>query len=454
MKKNLSLVFLLLFIQFFVDSNRLQAQTETTDRVEKIAYIPAEIYRVPEKNNYADEQSEFSDFRRLESENIVIFWAKEYGADPTKHENKLKRFDPKAMLKECERFYSFYRDSIKMVQRGKSLSDKYKLLFYVIGGDEGTAFGGGAADSVGVMWASSLRIQNKPFGAVAHEMGHCFQYLAKCDGNWAFSSPVEGSKGHSIFEMTAQYMLWQVYPEWLTFENYHLKSFLEKTHYAFLHETNMYHSPHMLEYWASIRGVDFVGRIWREAVAGEDPVRTYKRLCALDQDAFNDELFDAYRRFITWDIPRIVTVASVYANQHHTELEEVGDGWHRIAAHNTPQNYGYNGIKLDSFRSGKAVELDFRGIAGTEGYRKIDLTNAGWRYGFVAQQLDGSRVYSPIFSAVKGKCKFTVPKNTQQLWLVVCGAPKEHKVHVVDGKEENDEQWPYMFKLNGARINK
>jgi hypothetical protein len=220
MKKNLSLVFLLLFIQFFVDSNRLQAQTETTDRVTKIAYIPAEIYRVPEKNNYADEQSEFSDFRRLESDNIVIFWAKEYGADPTKHENELKRFDPKSMLEECERFYSFYRDSIKMVQRGKSLSDKYKLLFYVIGGDEGTAFGGGAADSVGVMWASSLRIQNKPFGAVAHEMGHCFQYLAKCDGHWAFSSPVDGSKGHSIFEMTAQDMLWQVYPEWLTFENY------------------------------------------------------------------------------------------------------------------------------------------------------------------------------------------------------------------------------------------
>jgi hypothetical protein len=238
---------------FYLDLLLAQKKPFSTDL--KKTYIPDKIYRVPEGNDYTNDSSEFSNFRKLESENIVIFWAKEYGSDPAKHESDLKRFDPKAILEECERFYSFYRDSVKLVLRGSSLSDKYKLLFYVIGGDEGTAFGGGAADSVGVMWASSLRVQKKPFGAVAHEMGHCFQYLAKCDGYWAFSGEVEGSKGHSIFEMTAQYMLWQVYPEWLAFENYHLKSYLKKTHYAFLHETNMYHAPHVLEYWASKRGV-------------------------------------------------------------------------------------------------------------------------------------------------------------------------------------------------------
>jgi hypothetical protein len=179
-------------------------------------------------------------------------------------------------------------------------------------------------------------------------------------------------------------------------------------------------------------------------------VRTYKRLCALDQGAFNDELFDAYRRFITWDLPRIATRASPYANQHDSKLEDAGQGWYKIAASNAPQNYGYNGIKLTSFVVGEAIELNFKGMAGAMGYRQIDLSNAGWRYGFVTQQFDGSRVYSEVFSAAIGKAKFTVPKNTKHLWLVVSGAPQAHKVHIVDGEDENDEQWPYMFKLKGA----
>lgn len=418
----------------------------------KQLYLPAQIYRVPENNDYNNKESEFSHFRKVESDNIAIFWAKEYGERPQEHALASKRFDPEAILQECERFYGHYLDVTKMVQRGNSLSDQYKLLFFVIGGDEGTAFGGGAADSVGVMWASSLRLQYKPFGAVAHEMGHCFQYLAKCDGNWAFSSPVEGSQGHSIFEMTAQYLLWQVYPEWMTFENYHLKSYMDKTHYAFLHETNMYHAAQVLEYWSSKRGTDFMGRLWREAVPGEDPVRAYKRLTHTDQKVFNDEIFDASRKFITWDLPRIAQVAKPYANQHITKLVAADDGWVQIATSHAPQNYGYNGIKLTSFLPGKPVELDFKGIAGAAGYRAINVQNAGWRYGFVAHQADGTRIYGDVLSAKIGKSTFTVPENTTNLWLVVTGAPEEHTVHIVDGKDENDEQWPYAIKLKGAAV--
>src|SRR5690606_7369216 len=81
-----------------------------------------------------------------------------------------------------------------------------------------------------------------------------FQYMVHADGSWGFTSAPKGSRGQAIFEMTSQFMLWQVYPEWMTFENYHLKDFLKNTHYAFLHEINQYHSPFVLEYWASLHG--------------------------------------------------------------------------------------------------------------------------------------------------------------------------------------------------------
>ncbi len=124
----------------------------------------------------------------------------------------------------------------------------------------------------------------------------------------------------------------------------------------------------------------------------------------------------------------------------------------QIAASHAPQNYGYNGIKLASFLPGRTVELDFKGIAGVKGYRSINLENAGWRYGFVAQKKDGTRVYGDVLNAKTGKANFSVPENTAYLWFVVSGAPQEHRVHIVDGKDENDEQWPYAIKLNGATV--
>ena len=84
---------------------------------------------------------------------------------------------------------------------------------------------------------------------------------------------------------------------------------MKLTHLAFLHEDNQYHSPYVLEYWSNKHGVEFIGKMWREVKRGEDPVMTYKRLTSIDQDQFNDEMFDAARRFVTWDMPRIEKVA-------------------------------------------------------------------------------------------------------------------------------------------------
>src|SRR4029078_4556092 len=246
-------------------------------------------------------------------------------------------------------------------------------------------------NKVGAFWTPASRVNRAPYGVVAHELGHAFQALLRADGAGSFS-------GGSIHEMTAQYMLWQVYPEWMTFENYHLNDFMKATHLAFMHEDNQYHSCYPLEYWSEKHGVEFIGKMWREVQRGEDPVMTYKRLTGITQTQFNDEMFDACRRFVTWDMPRIEKVAARYANQHTTSITKISDEWYEITTNKCRQNYGYNAIQLKVPAADTKVSLEFKGIGGAEGFNKVQPEKAGWRYGFLASKEDGSRVYSDIFS--------------------------------------------------------
>lgn len=411
--------------------------------------IPAKVYRIPENNNYHSDTSEYNFTRSLQGDNIAIFWHREFGQDPTKNPVENKRFDPKEALKECERFYDYYVNDLKLVQKGKSLTDQYKMILYVINGPGGTAFGGGTDNKIGMLWTPAARMSKAPYGALAHELGHSFQYMIRADNG-------RGPRG-AISEMSAQYMLWQVYPEWMTFENYHLVDFMKKTHFAFLHPTNMYHSPYVFEYWSNKHGITFFGDFCRATQDGEDPVATYKRMNKLSQESFNDEMFDASRRFITWDMKRIERVAKPYANQHKTNLNAVGNGWFRIATANCPQNYGYNGIRLQVPPAGTKLTLQFKGLAGAEGFNRVKTDKAGWRYGFLASQKNGKRVYGKVYSDASGSAEMKVPKNTEHLWLVVMGAPTEHWP-VASGRQRGDssskteEQWPYQIKLSGTSV--
>jgi hypothetical protein len=188
----------------------------------------------------------------------------------------------------------------------------------------------------------------------------------------------------------------------------------------------------------------------REAKKGEDPVMVYKRVTGITQEQFNDEIFDASRRFITWDMKRIEKVASKYANQHTSTFNAVANGWYRITVSNCPQNYGYNGIKLKVPTSGTTVQLNFKGIAGAEGFTTIKTDMSGWRYGFLAVKKNGKRVYGDVNANGIGTATFKVPNDTEYLWLVVSGAPKEH--WTVSGKEESNDQWPYEIKLTGTSL--
>jgi hypothetical protein len=414
----------------------------------KEVLLPEGISRVPDDNDFDDPESEFCHARSKSTDNFVLFWAKEYGDDPAANEVEDRRFDVDAVLSECERFFDYYVNTLKWVDKDSSLAAKYKFLIFVFGGRSGTAFGGAIDDKIGALWTPAVRIHRAPYGVLAHELGHSFQAILRADGG-------NGFRGGSIYEMTSQYMLWQVYPEWMTFENYHLVDFMKATHLAFLHEANMYHTAYHLEYWSDKHGVEFIGRLWRDAQRGEDPVLAYQRITGVTQDQFNDEMFDAARRFVTWDMPRIEAVAARYANQHTTSLVAGDDGWYTIAAEKCPQNYGYNAIQLTVPDAEATVSLEFEGLAGAEGFEGAQPEKAGWRYGFVASLDDGSRAYSETFADAPGTAEFTVPANARFLWLVVMGAPTEHWVR--EGRrrresndESNEEQWHYRFRIDGA----
>ena len=359
-----------------------------------------------------------------------------------------RTFDVNNMLSECERYYKTYVDDLKLVVKGQSVSDKYKLVVFVIGGSGGTAFGGGDRD-IATLSTPATRVHRPPYGVLAHEMVHCFQHLNSRDGY---------SRGGINAEMAAQYGLWQNLPNWMTFENYHLVAFMDQTNLAFDHSSNMYHTAQVMEYWAFKHGQDFYGNMLRSTEQG-DAVTIYKKMYNLTQEQFNDEMFDAYRRFITWDIPRIEEVAHQYANQHHTKLNDVNDGWYQIAESKCPQNYGYNGIKLKVPQAGTNVVLNFKGTA------TANTDKAGWRYGFIASLKDGSRVYGNVGKNPQDAAAFQVPENTEYLWLVVMGAPTEHSAPsrgrgMGGGRRGGGggssgsayEQWPYKIKLTGTTL--
>ncbi|RKR05018.1 hypothetical protein C8C83_4347 [Flavobacterium sp. 90] len=414
----------------------------------KELYIPKKVWMLPENNDYKDPKSDYNFDHMITSANFAIFWHKDYGKDPMLNTEVTERFDPNKMLSECERIYNVYVNQLKLVQSGNSLTDKYKILIFVFKGEEKAAFGGGDEDKVGIFWTPAVRVNKEPYGVLAHELGHSFQYLSHADTG-------KGPDG-TIMEMSAQYMLWQVYSGWMTFENYHLVDYLKGTYYGFLHPYNMYHSPYVIEYWSEKHGKDFFGKLMRNSNEGEDPVMTYKRLNSINQEQFNDEMFDASRRFITWDLPRIDSVAKRYANKHFTKVNKLKDKWYIVDSINCPQNYGYNGIQLNIPKLGTKLELNFKGIAGENGFSKVKIEKAGWRYGFVAQQKNGKRIYSQIFKKNNGKVSFKVPKDTEHLWLVVLGAPTEHWSRPNrwgDNPDKTpDEQWPYEFQLSGTTL--
>lgn len=396
---------------------------------QKLVYIPDSL----RPYNLNDDGAEWSWRHSAQTENLVFFWQKGFGNDPY-HAPRLKgqpmSFDLGNLQVRLERFYHYFRDTLKFTLPG-SISDRYKMMVMVNYSLDGTAYGGTYDDFIGALWVSPNRIQDAKLNALAHELGHSFQLQIMADKTG------EAWGGSGFFEMTSQWMLWRVNPDWIKDEQYHFDAFKKLTHKGFLALDNIYHSPYVIEWWAEKHGLTSIADLYRAGKVGEDPVVTYQRLYGLTQQQFNDEIFDCYRHLVDFDFQYARANTRQYACTFDTPMQSSGKGWMRPDSAHTPENYVFNAIKI-VLPQGKQdkVRADFHALSAN-----------GYRYGFVGVTEDDRCLYGKVASKPRGTLVFTLPKDTplKCLYLVVMGAPKTHDL------DPSSRQFPYEFKVRRVR---
>lgn len=401
----------------------------------KEIYIPNEF----REDDFNNPESKWSYHRMATSENFVVFWEKGFGADLSKApdlEGRNMKVDLDNLLKRLEEFYAVYRDKMKFVLPG-SKSERYRMMVMLNYSLEGTAYGGSYDNVIGALWVSPNRIQDKKLNCIAHELGHSFQSQISCDGtgqSWG---------GGGIFEMTSQWMLWNVNPEWTTDENYHLQDFKKKFHLRFLHGSNIYHSPYVLEYWSMKRGLGVIADLFRAGRRGEDPASTYMKMFDLTVDQFSDEMYDCYSRLITFDFPRVKESHRKFAGEFSTPMDKESGVW-TPAEGFAPEIYGFNVVEIPIEKKGAKIKLQFKGDSDPE--------KAAFRYGLVAVNAAGDAEYSASMSEYDGKISYKLPKDAERLFFVVVGCPKgEYKPYgrnMFRPRGENQEPDPkFDYKL-------
>jgi hypothetical protein len=396
--------------------------------------------------------------RSRQSEHFIVFWGKGYDEHgfitPSTHPDQAYRVDIDDLLAKAEGFWDMNVDRLKFITPGNSKTDQYKMMIFLLYQTDWLATGAGYDNTIGALWVSPSTCH--PVGStIAHEIGHSFQYQVHCDlgGNAGWRYGFGGNGGNGYWEQCAQWQAYQSYPE-EAFSSYNFNVYIDNCHRSTFNEYQRYASYFINYYWADKHGLDFIGRLWRESGANgpEDPAQAYMRITGITLEQYNDEQFDYARRMVTWDLDALRQAGSSKIGAHSCALNKAADGFRQIAPEDCIENHGYNVIRLKVPEAGTVVNAIFEGIAGAPGYRSINASAAGWRYGYVALLGNGTRVYSDMYSASSGTASFTAPEGCTDLWFVVSGAPATYWMHGWDEDESNDEQWPYRVKFDGTGI--
>ncbi|MBR0180455.1 MAG: hypothetical protein IJQ04_02165 [Prevotella sp.] len=399
--------------------------TVATAQAQKKIYIPEDMRGMDLK---AD-TSKWSFNRSAETDDLIFMWECGFGQDtfnPPMLEGNPMSFNLNNLIDCVQQFYTFFRDTLAFTKPG-SKADKYKMMVMVMYSLDGTAYGGTYDNFIGALWVAPNRIQDTKMNCMAHELGHSFQLQIPAD------SVGDAWGGSGFFEMTSQWMLWQVNPDWLTDENYHFEAFKKLTHKAYLHLENIYHSPYVIQWWSDLHGKKSIAELYRQGKIGEDPAMTYKRMYRMTQSEFNDEMFRGYQHLVNFDFKHARKETRKYACTFNTECK-VGEWLH---PKDYPEEYGFNAILLDDKVDLKSKSFD------------LQLKGDHLRYGFVGVTTDDESIYSPVNATT-----FVTPKGKtlKHLYLIVMGAPEQHykiPMPTEDVPEPKAElqQFPYQFRI-------
>ena len=364
---------------------------------QKKVYIPEDLRSM----NLEADTSKWCWKRSAETRDCIFFWERGFGNDlqsPPQLEGKPMAFNLSVLMERVQSFYTFFHDTLGFTCPG-SKADRYKMMVMVMYSLDGTAYGGTYDNFIGGLWVAPNRIQDKTMNCMAHELGHSFQLQIPAD------SVGDAWGGTGFYEMTSQWMLWQVNSNWLRDENYHFEAFKKLTHKAYLDGENIYHSPYVIQWWSDLHGRKSIAELYRQGKRGEDPVITYKRMYGLSQSQFNEEMFQGYQHLVNFDFQHARRETRPYACTFTCQLDTLSGGWLRPV--NLPEEYGFNAIPLPLAKR-----------------TRIEMVGDRLRYGFVGVTTDGESLYgemnNPEFRVPKGK-------SLSHLYLVVMGAPVEHE---------------------------
>ncbi|HEX2957588.1 MAG TPA: DUF6055 domain-containing protein [Chitinispirillaceae bacterium] len=421
---------------------------------QKVVYIPKFIKSMDLNNT----SSQWCHARSKESANVIVFWEAGFGNDPSTASGSYK-VDMNKLMNVAEKTYTFYLDTLKFAIKGSSVTDKYKLMIFLLYSTEWAAYGSGQDDLVGSLHVNPAAANYA--SVVAHETGHCFQYITGCDtdGGYQYGFGENASGGNGFWEQCAQWMSFKVYPD-QQFIAGDFSEYLKSNHLHIIHETPRYANYFLMDYWTYKHDITFTGKLWRESRQPEDPVETYKRLNSLTQIQFNDEIYEHAARLTTWDLPALKSYGEKYIDSRkQVKMNLTSDNYWLIDTSACIQNYGYNSIKLNAPSRATDITVLFKGKVGVNGFRALKTDNGGWRFGFVALLSDGLRKYSEVAIAnMSGSSNpetaltFSCPGNCSRLWLIVSGAPQEHWRHPWDDNYSNDEQWPYQVQFRNTNL--
>ncbi len=460
MRKSSVLLFSIYVLVFaFFSCTNLISQSLVTKKI----YIPKEF----QDNNFENTESEWCYQRSSQSDNFIVFWAKGYENNHPASQgvDEKYRVDIDDLLKKAEEFYQLnvYKLQFAETGAGKSNLDKYKILIMLHYTTEWMAFGAGYDDVIGALWVSPSTC--KPVGSViAHEIGHSFQYQVYADYlandpdieefTRGFRYGFEGNGGNGFWEQTAQWQAMQCHPENI-FNERDLNIYGENYHRHICHEDFRYSSYFIHYYWAQMHGIDFIGKLWRNAIKPEDPMQAYMHVTGINVAQFNDELFKAASKMVTFDIDGLRELSENKTLKSNFSASSLEDKGYLVSYEKCPGTTGYNVIPLKLPEKKNKVSVTFSGMVNKEGFNQVeDITRAGWRYGFVALLESGERVYGKMQADNQSTISFRVPKGCAKLWFVVTGAPKSYLPHAWDDEESNDDQWPYQVKFMNTDWNK
>ena len=412
--------------------------------------------------------------RSRESDHFILFWEAGFGDDPGGAAvPEDMRVDAEALLAAAEGFYRTETERLKFAE------PEYKIQIYLHDQDEWLATGAGYDDKVGALWVSPAACRQAG-PTLAHEVGHCFQYLTYCqslrsgmpdDSARGFRYP--HGNGNGFWEQTAQWQSYRDFPE-DAFVDSDVDAWFENCHRAFEHEWSRYQSFWLMDYWAQLRGEGAVARVWRESVKPEDALAAYGRLyLGGDRDALRGELYDYAVRAATFDFDGAREYAWPWISGYHTHLYPAEDGFLRVGYASCPCDSGFNVIEVTGWGGGPA-RVWFRGLPGDSPLAEDDpgvylraeapagtrdtfngtvaQEDEGWRYGFAALLTDGSRVYGEMGTAREGIASFRAPEDTARLFFVVLAGGETYLPSRWDEDETTDLQMPYEIRILQGEI--